>query len=274
MSRDVTPNINLFDQGIEQARAKIFRASRHIDEVKYLIEVISCKSSIRIEEFIDEPTGNQIFRAFADDIPPHLPLAIGDAIHNLNCALDYIATAIMRSRGGNNNRVYFPTDETRHGLRATMKRPKKGQRNPRNREVVEACPKFALILLGKIKPYRGGALGVWELRKSDNIDKHNLIIPTVSIFNLIDAEICDENNNRLIIGSLAIGPKGEVGLAQFSAKARVENYGTAIFSTNFPEDSVSFAGKPIIDTLLRNAQNISKVCDICEGELRNYLEKT
>ena len=189
--------LNQFKNGMFQVSLKVNRAYRHIQEINACVEALAKDDFCRIVEERDPETGQQSFHIVFLRLPTDVPFSIGDAIHNLNCALDYIATAIMRACGKDVNRIVFPSDETRKALKSTFKRPAPGRGKPRNRAIVEACPKFALLLLCKIQPYRGGNFGVWEVRKADNLDKHNLIIPTVALTGLTDIKISDKRNNTL-----------------------------------------------------------------------------
>lgn len=265
--------MNHFEFGLFQATLKVNRAYRHLQEIEACIERLTKADAYEIFEEVKPESGRPSFRLKVPPLPPDLPLSIGDCIHNLNCALDYIATAIMRALGKDVNRIIFPSDETRSALKATFKKPAQGKRRPRNRAIVEACHLFALLLLCKIKPYRGGKYMVWEIRKADNLDKHNLIIPTISIVEIVDIAISDKNDNRVSGMTIRTGPGQEIGLAQMASAAKVDNYGRPIFSITFPQRAEVFAGESVLPKLVQCIHSINEVIKICQAHLAPSLSR-
>jgi hypothetical protein len=101
-------------------------------------------------------------------IPDNIPLILGDAVHNLRVALDYLACELVRSAGVEPKGVYFPICETveRYMSEAGGK--------------IKGMPQAAKDEIDKIRPYGGGNDGLWGLHKLDIIDKHRLL-PTVGM---------------------------------------------------------------------------------------------
>lgn len=156
--------------GFDGATLKIERAYYHIEEVKSLLEAVREIEQQGITLQNDGPCGFHLdflpsSRPFKD-----LPLAIGDAIHNLRAALDHVWMALWR-KSGKTGFGTFPFHETRKNIEdAIAKSP-----------VKEAFPEVEKIVLDYVKPYRDedGNSILWAITKLDKIDKHNLIIPLV-----------------------------------------------------------------------------------------------
>jgi len=72
------------------AKLKIKRANKHIAEIEARISLLPNEYAARIQ--VDPQTGNEFLEYGISQGSEHigdLALMIGDAIHNLKCALDY-----------------------------------------------------------------------------------------------------------------------------------------------------------------------------------------
>ena len=166
----------------DDARLKVDRAYRHINETEQVLRTFAGSGICKAVIDQDAEAGRcQIRVEVLKQLPAEIALPIGDAIHNLRTALDYVVTRIV---GTGNDRITFPMHEERHNL------AKSGQ----FREVVKAFPKLEFILLDEIKPYRTGNYALWALGKVDNIDKHKLLIPQFSITSIIGVSV--ENRDK------------------------------------------------------------------------------
>ena len=117
----------------------------------------------------DTDTGaNFLKHDFTKPIPEDISLILGDIIHNLRSALDYIAVEIVRKAGFGISDVHFPFHETLDGLLINI-----GASN-----LCRASAEAALIIIEEIKPYQRGNLFIWSLSRLSNTDKHRLLIPT------------------------------------------------------------------------------------------------
>tara|TARA_R110000787_G_scaffold114095_1_gene223680 strand:- start:241 stop:1056 length:816 start_codon:yes stop_codon:yes gene_type:complete len=265
---------NLFEQAFFHARLKINRADRHIDEAQQRFAAY-CKSDFcRILDDTDPETGHQSIRAVAEPVPADLVLAIGDAFHCLSSSLEYVVSGLMMAKTGNATRVHFPTNETRKALRQSFAAPKKGKSSTATRRIVEAFPLVALKLLTGIKPYEGGDFALWEIRKADNIDKHNLIIPSVTVAQVAAVLVDDVHNNRFE-ATFGVGAGGVVnGIAYSQAdgsRLKFEYKGQATARISFPDVSEVFAGDPVFPTLLKCSQLTKAAVDALEATAKRYL---
>lgn len=139
----------------EQARWKILRARNHIHEI--LSETQRWADS-RVDAERHGPVWTNI------------PLAIGDAIHNLRSALDHLACDAVRLNHRSTKDVYFPFGTTAETLEDQIVRKNFNRASPE-----------AIQLLREQEPWRGGRLALRAVHDLDVKDKHELIIPVMSV---------------------------------------------------------------------------------------------
>ncbi len=102
----------------------------------------------------------------AAPVPQNAGAIVGDVVHNLRAALDLMAVALVRGKGGNTKNVYFPFADTADNLAARIK----------DKNFHRAGP-AAVTLLEEIAPYTGGNAALRELHDLDVQDKHHALIP-------------------------------------------------------------------------------------------------
>src|ERR1035438_430335 len=148
---------------------KIERAKQHILNVEAEWASFSQAGGYALR-FNDDANKRErsYYVATAEEIPPGIPLAVGDAIHNLRSSLDHIAHHLMvvgTGRPGPFENVYFPIFGTASKCKTGLSRKVKGMR------------KDAVDAIGALEPY-GGGIGeiLWHLHCLDIIDKHRLLL--------------------------------------------------------------------------------------------------
>lgn len=266
-------NLSLFEAAFAHARLKINRANRHIDEAEQWFGAYAKSDFYDLVDDRDSQTGKQFIRFKAQPIPGDLALAIGDAFHCLSSSLDYVMSGLMRAKTGDAMRVSFPTDETRESLRKSFMPPRPGKKAPPRRRIVEAFPALVFELFTSIKPYEGGNFALWEVRKADNIDKHNLIIPSLTVAQISDVMLVDEVNNVRLGGTLAVGAGGvlnAIGYRNGDQVLKLENKGQATVSIAFPDAAEVFAGKPVLPTLRECSQLVLEATEIIERATKRH----
>ena len=184
-------------------------------------------------------------------------------------------SGLMQAKTGDATRIHFPTEDSRKALRDSFKAPKPGKTAPPRRRIVEAFPLLALDLLAVIKPYKGGNFSLWEIRKADNIDKHNLIIPSITVTEIRGVGLVDKVNNNVFQDmTLSVGAGGVVnaiGYQNAGSYLEFTNKGQASLSIRFADDMEVFAGKPVFPTLLECVQLTSKAISLIETTASRYL---
>ncbi len=265
-------NEEVLQQAFMQARLKVKRAYRHLDEAQRWFAAYCETDFCKIVEELDPQSGSQLFRVKADWRPAGLALAIGDAFHNLSASLDYVMTGLMLAAGASTKRVIFPTHVSRHALRksfmTTGKKAVSAERKPANRRIVECIPAFAMLMLARIKPYQGGNFRTWEVRKADNINKHNMIIPALLLSNLNGVVLEDRNNNSIFKLDFHILEGGIINAIQYRLPSRLEirEHGKPSASVIFDDMSEIFPGEPVFPTLLQCCQLVGEAIDVIAAE--------
>lgn len=267
-------NQNLFERAFVHSRLKIDRANRHINEIEQWFRMYVESDFYQLLDDLDPETGDQIIRLKANPIPADLALAIGDAFHCLNAALDYVMSGLMLAKTGNSTRIYFPSHDERDSLRKSFMPPRAGKADPPNRRVMKAFPLIAFELLSVIKPYKGGDFSIWEVRKADNIDKHNLIVPSITVARVEGIEMRDNVRQNTYAGmTLSVGAGGVMKALHYGGKSKLEitNKGHASASISFPDGLEVFQGRPVLPTLLECSQLVAEVVGRVEVTARRYL---
>lgn len=156
------------------ARLKIKRANRHIADLETCIG--SLKERLVATAHVDTNSGYEYIKCgFAgveeSEVLEDLSAIIGDAIHNLKCALDHVwvetLTRLIPVR--NWERTKFPAFATRDGLEAALRKQK----------IDVSAPYFFRFIIGQIKPYDEGDWTIRTVHKLDIRDKHRLLIPAI-----------------------------------------------------------------------------------------------
>ncbi len=112
-----------------------------------------------------EPGQQRVKVVRITEFPPSIPLIIGDAVHNLRTAFDYIMVAITGM-----DWMALPVGRTRDDIIS---------KSTHYRTIKETFPNLATFILEEIQPYQRGQFLLWELSELDRIDKHRLIEPVV-----------------------------------------------------------------------------------------------
>jgi hypothetical protein len=109
---------------------------------------------------------------------PALPLLVGDCIHNTRSALDHLVfqlAILNRASSTSANKTAFPICLTPEHFRDSTAR-----------KVAPFISSAALTEIEKLQPYATGNAGaediIWVLHQLDIIDKHRLLLVTVSKF--------------------------------------------------------------------------------------------
>lgn len=177
---------------LRDSREKIDWAKAHIDGIETRIELLHKTDTAIIQ--IDPKSGGEVLkhdfadtRAFTD-----IALMLGDVLHNLKCALDYswFATVERIAPTAVSKFAKFPVRKTREELENAL----------RGREIHIANINLFNLVVGEIKPYKGGNPAVWPLHNFDIRDKHHLLIPVLSSAH-IDGIKVEEENGELWYGN-------------------------------------------------------------------------
>jgi hypothetical protein len=246
----------------DDARRKIERANEHIRDIKARIVALHETDTARVENhpkfgterLIHEFTDTKAFDDFA--------VMIGDAIHNLNCALDYawLETAKRLVPSIISERTKLPVRKSRDELEGWLKKP--GKNIP---AILDVSPELSNFLLNDIRPYRGGNRAIWPIHVLDNIDKHRLLIPILSSVYLEGIVAVDDDGN-LWPGygfSHPMYPQKPPYVIDIDPGAKFKEYGHLTATIIVKNRQLQY-GVRVPETLLDYSQLIVKVVELFE----------
>lgn len=156
----------------ESARLKLERAYQHGLELEQTFGSFAYNNphEARIKFNVD---GGQIKRVWVEvlapkPLPDSLSLSLGDAIHNLRCAVDHVTWELMGIDGGTQNKfTKFPVGDTRQRYESACR----AMPTPR-----DDTKQFLIDLAA----YKGGTgQMLYAINALDNADKHHAITPVL-----------------------------------------------------------------------------------------------
>jgi hypothetical protein len=135
---------------IDGVRAKIARARHHLDEVEHhCIALLGAYEGATQTDYDHDEGEYVVSMRTVPAVPLDLPLALGDALHNLRSALDHLAGALITHAGGTPTpNTYFPICKVK---------PTAGHRGGNGSGLPNTQPSFSndvRKVLHELQPYR------------------------------------------------------------------------------------------------------------------------
>lgn len=239
------------------ARLKIKRADKHIAEAESTIGIL--KDRLVCTANVNPETGGEFikcdFKETSDrDSFDELATVIGDAIHNLKCALDHAwletATRLIPTR--NWERTKFPCFLERNELEAAL----------RKLQIDTSSPNFFNLILNDIKPYDRGDFAIRTIHELDLRDKHRLLIPVVH-YSSIGRIYLEDESGMLHKGETWGTTQPLPHFVPFIRGLHVKEPGSASFEVMFQYGSAERETRAV-DTLRLYSQHISRVVELLE----------
>jgi hypothetical protein len=231
------------------AHLKIDRANKHISEIEQRLLTSSDRYSPSLH--ITAKTGEQFLYYSPSDrrLRSDIALIAGDAIHNLRCALDIVWGGTVQALGISNSKYCkFPIDPkgTRDKLFATI---------TKSAHIPESSPVVGLMLDG-VKCYQGGDCDILAIHALDIDDKHNLLIPMLTVSGVEGVELEHEDGtiNRYTI--MLTRPNFYHMVVPLNSK--IKNHGEVRFEITFREGT-PLENLEVIPTLKRLSWKTSKI---------------
>jgi hypothetical protein len=169
---------------LTDSRLKIDRANKHIADIKARIALLHETDSARVK--VDPETGCEVLIHDFSDLTAFddIALMLGDAVHNLNCALDYtwLQTIDKLMPVLIDDRAKFPVRKNIKELEGWM--IKAG--------IDSSSPNLFRFMLDIVKPCEGGDNAIWPIHTLDINDKHRLLIPVLSNAHIKGIRIVDQ----------------------------------------------------------------------------------
>jgi hypothetical protein len=256
------------------SRLKVKRAYKHIEELEAWLRDLVQSNINTAMSHKDQNPGSESLTVhvqrpvgFSENVAP----IAADAVHNLRAALDHVATAIVIAGGEDDPTLaYFPLQDTRQSL---VKSPGYGL-------IERVAPNLALGIADVIKPYKtNGDSRFLSLNRLDRMDKHRLLIPTITESDhrvIAIREDHEDNPPSAPPGAIymlcgIIAPDGTVT----QVAAREPRVGTRAYIHNqrngYPSVEIKFGkgeafeNKPIIPTLRELAELVGSTIDKLEA---------
>jgi hypothetical protein len=197
------------------ARAKVKRAYQHIAEFEKLINTYREVGGYFISIEKNPETGNLHLINSPGDLSLLAGMApiVGDVIHNLRAALDYIAyQIILAATGKADETIYFPIDNNRNSLIGKSEFA----------AIKSAAPDLAEIIVKVQEPYGAGNKLV-PLNKLDRMDKHRLL-PMVSVSHNWQLTVIQNDDNPPPYSPGTLWIRGDpIGLVRPKSRADLDN---------------------------------------------------
>ncbi|MFN7398523.1 MAG: hypothetical protein ACK5SX_05540 [Sandaracinobacter sp.] len=246
-------------------RLKVKRAYCHIDELIAKTSPLSKEwYSVRVQRHIvppnAQPSGFALRYLPLEPIAEMVALIIGDTVHNLRGALDHLATGIRNSSKWKST-GHFPMRQKRKDLISKDGTPIE------DLEAIEAALFGSVdLILDKIRPTNGANEPFWAFHVLDNDDKHNLILPTITVASItnINARFGGSVIQDCGMGGDATKP---MNIVLSAAPIAIDNNFYASVDIKFGKGT-PFENEPVIPTLTQIAAIVTDTLDQFESLIR------
>jgi len=244
------------------ARLKIERARKHIRDLRALLvseDVQGSFHAIQLESDLD--TGCDSFKfELGQAVPEESMCIVGDALHNLRTALDFVANDIEFAVTGQRTRsTKFPVFDTRNKLVDAING---GFKHKAPERVVN-------YIVDVVQPYEtGDGTPIWALHALDIEDKHRLLIPHLQWQWIRNIRYKDESGEVFIVPEWAATGEHMPNFATGKRNVEVTDRGNATLSVVFAQ-GLPLGGRHILPTLSNMASVVSRTVDNIE---RVFLE--
>jgi hypothetical protein len=253
IKRDVTVILTYTDLMFKEARLKVERANEHIRDFDSRCAEFFKSGAGVITIKPDSETGDDFVEITAQAMPDSFALIIGDALHNLKSALDFVWWEIVSGDTQKGTKENFPIYRTDKELIAFLDQRKQQQ----------SVVTIADTLLNVIQPYfTGDGESLFHLHKLNIMDKHKLLIPQIQALKLYTFFVEDEHGERHGINERLFSAKRPLILKhRGSGKLKVIKEGychaAVIFGKRTP-----VAGRIVAPTLRSFAVAVNRVLTI------------
>ncbi len=201
---------------------------------------------------------------FVEPVPSAFAVIIGDAVHNLRCALDHMMWELIGRDGGTQNKhLQFPCRESKVDFEGACK----GIQTPSD---------WIRRLLASFECYIGGKGEVlYVIHMLDVSDKHRIIGPVLRATSHPPMRMFNAEGKlmTLIVGNLLIGgwgDTGSVGLISVPPGGSVELEEDASCAPSIFMHEVSPSSGDAFEVLGTFARAVRIVIDLTEAEIAKH----
>ena len=237
---------------------RIERANNHITHVKQIIEWIVHPDQYTAFPYRDPNSGHYGLSVGPKHgaLPRHLPIVMGEAIHNLSIALDYLWNGVVRVVSPDlKGREHFPRHKCRREL------VDKVSKTP----VVQKLPGAKDFIVDHIRPYKDGNLLLWTIGKLDNIDKHRLLISCLTIAKFGKFVATGEDGSIIDLSHSTLNTHGPSLTLGFASPFKLNDDAEITVNVAFDEPEDIAPGQPVLETLVNFSQTTKEVVEAFRG---------
>jgi hypothetical protein len=218
---------------------KLEWAKQHIDELDARLKAFGESGIYRVGIDSDRDPLNDFVRVnMTRRLPFEVNLVLGDALHNLRAALDYM----WREIGGKTitgRKKEFPIYPRRDLLeKFFLERP--------NEPFLVG---IRALILDDVQPYKGGnGDALFALHKLNIVDKHEWLIPHLQVSAIEHVFVEDSEGRKHGVERIEFGSKREIWIGGKHGKLKLIDQGRASFTVVFSKGTL-MEGKMILPTL-------------------------
>jgi hypothetical protein len=223
----------IWENPFANAILKTERAKKHIADIDKRLRTSSDTYGPSL--YMDGNTGEKFlhYRITDTELRSDIALIIGDAVHNLKCALDIVWCGSVRALHpeANSRWLKFPIYRTRQELESAL---------TKSRKIPSGSPLFDLVV-NRVKCYEGGDADILALHALDIDDKHHLLIPMLTVTGVKGVEVEHEDGKVTRHEIMLVPPNSYRTIVPLESK--IKNHGEVRFEIPFREGTSAGVSK-------------------------------
>jgi hypothetical protein len=244
----------IWDNPFGHALLKIERANKHIADIDKRLSASSDTNGPAMH-YYTKTREQFIYYGLTDrKLRSDIALMVGDAIHNLRCALDIAYRETLRvlsPDGYSASRTKFIVGANRKHLESSLTKTAKVSAN---------SPLFN-FLVEELKSYKGGDSDICAIHELDIDDKHHLLIPILTVVGIDGVEL--ENEDGTIEHYTIRITRPNVYREQVAFGSKFKNHGKVRFQVTFREGTPTH-DLEVVPTLLRFSRKTLQIVRILQ----------
>lgn len=219
---------------------KLARAMEHIEDLEASINAYFAGKWCTVS-LSKDANGRYHLSTTMHGEPQNYRLIVGDAIHNMRVALDFMAVELVTLNGKNGKGVYFPFGTDAASLDGAIKSKNFHKASDR-----------AIALLKATQPYRGGNDLLRALHDLDIQDKHHKVEPSYCVLSTPAISVVKDSTGK------------PVGFDSGDLQLEVDESQPPKAVMTFPGNG-PLGNKPVLDELRAMHVLVTKVVDDFEA---------
>lgn len=244
----------MWENPFANALLKVERANKHIADIEERLRASAYSHGVSLH--MNGQTGEHFlyYRPHDRTLRSDVALMVGDAVHNLHCALDIAWCGAVQALSPQfvTGKLKFPVDPegSREKLVSSL---------TKGRKVPLAVPLVSLVA-DQVKTYKGGDADILALHQLDISDKHRLLIPMLTLMGVNGVELEHEDGT---VDRIAFVLAGNIPWRRPIAPGdKIKENGNPTFRITFSEGD--FRDVEVLPTLGRFRAKVQKIVRILQ----------